>query len=439
MSLRLAAVAPNDYFGPPVGAERCMVVSSHDRNVLRRLAGRVREIAELPEMGPRKERWYRHNALKGQRPMVLCFPEGGWEELLPQTAMECEDANLRGWEWQLRSRVLWWEHIHDDNTLEPFFDINWHVDTGDYGVTIRRTQGANRGSYVWDPPIKDIARDMSKLRPRQFKVDRQATHRAVEKASEIFGDLLPVRIRGSFWWTMGLTQTAIFLMGLEPLMLAPYDDPDGLHALMTFLRDDHLRFIEWTEREGLLTAKNSNDYVGSGGVGYTHELPSQPVAGQNHIRLRDIWGFAESQETVGISPQQFAQFILPYQAPLLEKFGLNCYGCCEPLERRMADIERCVPRLRRVSVAPLSNEEKMAELCAGKYIYSRKPDPAKVCVDFDEQGIRRELRRTLAIAGRQPLELILKDTHTFQNDPSRVTRWVRITLEEVDRYISGGG
>jgi len=416
-----------------------MSASPHDREVLRRLAGRVREIAELPEMEPRKQRGYRHNALKGERPMVLCFPEGGWGELLPNAALECEDPCLREWEWNLRAKIYWWQHIHDDNTLEPFFDINWHIELGTYGVEVRFTYGENRGSYIWKPPLENLSRDLSKLRPRPFTVDRQATQRAVQTAGEIFGDVLPVRLRGSFWWTMGLTQTAIFLMGLEPLMLAPYDNPEGLRALMSFLRDDHLRLIEWTEREGLLTAKNSNDYVGSGGVGYTDELPGGPVAGQEHIRLRDLWGFAESQETVGMSPQHFAEFILPYQKPLLEKFGLNCYGCCEPLERRMEDIFRHVPRLRRVSVAPLSNEEKMAELLAGRCVYSRKPDPAKVCVGFDEEGIRRDLRKTLRIVGGQPLEFILKDTPPIENDPSRVTRWVRIAMEEVGRGSGSQG
>jgi len=53
-----------------------------DREVLRSLAGRVREIADLPELQQRKERWYRHHALERGRPLVLCFPEGAWGELI---------------------------------------------------------------------------------------------------------------------------------------------------------------------------------------------------------------------------------------------------------------------------------------------------------------------------------------------------------------------
>ena len=73
-----------------------------------------------------------------------------------------------------------------------------------------------------------------------------------------------------------------------------------------------------------------------------------------------MWGFGESQETVGVSPEMFAEFVLPYQLPILERFGLNCYGCCEPLDKRWEYVKQ-IPRLRRVSVSPWSNRAFMAE------------------------------------------------------------------------------
>src|SRR5690606_13276211 len=116
-------------------------------------------------------------------------------------------------------------------------------------------------------------------------------------------------------------------------------------------------------------------------------------------KLCQRWGFGESQETVGVSGQMFDEFILPYQVPMLERFGLNCYGCCEQLEHRIKYILQRVPRLRRISVAPLANQEKMAEALGGKYIYSRKANPIYVSVDFNEAAIREDLRHTLRVAG----------------------------------------
>ena len=40
------------------------------------------------------------------------------------------------------------------------------------------------------------------------------------------------------------------------------------------------------------------------------------------------------------------------------------------------------------------------------------------------------------VAGDQPLEFIMKDTHTVEHHPERLTRWVQIAYEEIDRYLS---
>ena len=234
------------------------------------------------------------------------------------------------------------------------------------------------------------------------------------------------------FWTMGLTQEIIMLIGLEQLMIAMIDQAQALHRLMAWIRDEHLHMLDWYEREGLLNLNNRNGCVGSGGVAYTDELPQADRQDGGPVRTMDLWGFGESQETVGVSPAMFGEFVFPYQLPLLSRFGLNAYGCCEPVHQRWSYI-RQIPRLRRVSVSPWCDQPRMAELMGGDYIFSRKPNPAHVCVGFNEPAIREDLRGTLAAAGKLPLEIILKDTHTVQNRPDRITRWVRIAREEIDR------
>ena len=70
-----------------------------------------------------------------------------------------------------------------------------------------------------------------------------------------------------------MTWEAIKLIGLEGLMLSMYDNPDGLHRLMALLRDDFIHLLDWCERENLYTLNNENDYIGSGSIGYTTDLP----------------------------------------------------------------------------------------------------------------------------------------------------------------------
>ena len=365
--------------------------------------------------------------------MVLCFPEGAWQELLSPQSIVCAEEPLRGWEYRLRQILYWDRSIRDDAVIEPVFNIRWRVTIGGYGVEIPHHRAEQRGSYVWQAPITDLDRDLDRLHFRELSVDREATMRDMTLADDLFGDLLPPRLRGGYWWTLGMTWGAAKLVGLENLMLLMCDNPEGVHRLMRWLCDEHTHFIEWFEAQRLLTLNNEDDYVGSGGFGYTHALPSDNARSGADVTLGDLWGFGESQETVGISPAMFTEFILPYQARLLDRFGLNCYGCCEPLDKRIDAIMREVPRLRRVSVSPWADLRLMAEKLGERYVFSRKPNPAPVCVGFDERAIRQDLEHTVAVAGHLPLEIILKDTHTVENDPTRLGRWVTLARQAIDK------
>jgi hypothetical protein len=208
------------------------------------------------------------------------------------------------------------------------------------------------------------------------------------------------------------------------------DQPDGLHRVMAFLRDGTLARLDFLEQNHLLSLNNRGTYVGSGGFGWSRELPQPDFSG--NVRAIDCWGFAESQETSTVSPRMFASFILPYQLPILERFGLNCYGCCEPLDNRWEYVEK-IPRLRRVSVSPWAKLERMAERLGPRYILSLKPNPADLAAEnMDEERIRAGLRASIITAKTQNcrLEIIMKDNHTIANDPARVIRWVQIAKEE---------
>lgn len=408
-------------------------IGEKDKLILRRLAQKVREIAENTQNLEKKRLWHKHNSLNSERPMVLASPEGSWGELVTDDDLECEDSLMRNWEYSLRQRIYTGDVLKDDQPEEPWFNIGWVINKGNYGLKVNRTHGENRGSYVWEHPIKDIDKDFCKLQFRQPVVDRKQTLDMVGIAAEIFGHILPARIRGTHWWTMGLTADIIELIGLENLMLYMYDDPEGLHRLMSWMRDEHIHFIEWLEKEGLLADMNENDYTGSGGVGYTQELPQKDRMEGAPVRLKDMWGFSESQETVGVSPAMFGEFIFPYQLPILERFGLNCYGCCEPVDKRLDYIMR-IPNLRRLSVSPWANQHIVSERLGRSCIFSRKPNPAQICVSFNEEEIRKDIMYTLEAAGSTNLEIIMKDTHTVQNQPWRISRWVEIAREEIGKY-----
>ena len=407
-----------------------------ERDCLRRLADRKQHLAETPENRDRLARWQAFDAEDAPRAMVLFETGGVLDELLPVAALQCRDPWARGQERRLRREIFQFEQVRDDSVIDPAIHFNWRVEKSDYGVATVQHRADNEGrlgARRWDPPIADLDRDFGKLRPRTFRVDRDATQAEEERLRACFGDILPVERRGSFWWTMGMTIVAIDLIGLERLMLAPYDQPDGLHRLMRFLCDDHLAFARWLEREGLLSLNNGNDYIGSGSRGFTRRLPQPDWRPGQPVRLRDLWVLLESQETVGVGPEQFESFIFPYQRDVAEAFCRCYYGCCEPVHSRMNAIRR-LPGLARVSVSPWADEAAMAAWCGRELVYSRKPNPALISTAvFDEAAIRRDLRQTLETARGCRIELIMKDVHTLNSEPDRAGRWVALAREEIRR------
>jgi hypothetical protein len=409
-----------------------------DLEILRRLAHRQAEISEAPDNIERRRLWLLHNSLRGQRPMLLAETGGVLNEFLAGVEFECQEEWARGLERELRLRILQYERVGDDAVVEPYVNVGWRVDVSDYGLEIKHTRGDSdgaMGSYVWEAPIKNLRTDLDKMHPRTYRVDRQATLDCRAHLEDVLEGILKVRIRcGGFWWSMGMTWVAIQHIGLENLMLFMYDDPEGLHRLMAFLRDDHLAFAQWSQREGLLTPNNENDYIGSGGHGYCDELPLKDCPPAGPARLKDLWVLSESQETVGVGPEFFGEFVFPYQLPIIEKFGLCYYGCCEPLHSRWEILKR-IPNLRTLSISPWCDEQKMAAALGRRYVYARKPNPAQISTPrWDEDAIRADIRRTLTVAKGCEIEFAMKDVHTLANQPHRLGRWVRIARDVIDEF-----
>lgn len=408
--------------------------SSSDREILRRWAATVAELSRQPIEETKKRLWYRHNALEPGRPLVFCSPENAWYEIIPDSSIECQHPLARHWEFQLRMTAFSGQHLQDDMVIEGVFNVPHVYTESGWGMDENVIHPEPGGAYRWDAPLKDLD-DLSQLRFPTLNIDWEMQDRHLDLAQETFKDLLSVRRKTSWWWSLGMTWTLAKIRGLETLMWDMIDHPHGLHRLMAFLRDGHLAKIKDLEKNGLLYLNNRGEYVGSGGFGWTDELPG-PGHDGGLVRSMDMWGFCESQETGSVSPGMFEEFVFQYQLPVLELFGLNCYGCCEALDDRWTVIKKA-PRLRRVSVSPWADLGRMAEYLGNDYVYSMKPNPALVALpDFDEELIRSTLRHALEVTQGCVVELIMKDTHTICHQPERLIRWVQIAREEAERIES---
>jgi hypothetical protein len=382
-------------------------------------------------MAETRELWRRHNMLQPVRPVVFCDPENGWNEIITEAQMECRGTLARRWEMDFRKEIFWAEEMGDDKPVEPFFDVPYTVSPDDWGVQVEYHKTDNQGSYIWDAPIQEYDRDLKRLHPPEFEIDWETTNGCLDIAKGLFENVLEVRLKGTWWWTLGLTWTAATLRGLETMFYDFIDHPEEVKELLSIISEGHLRKLDYLEGEGLLSLNNDGTYVGSGGYGFTDELPAADFNGR--VRTRDMWGFTESQETVNVSPEMYEEFIFPYEKPIMDRFGLTCYGCCEPVHPRWHVVKRH-HNLRRVSCSPWADTEKMAANLGDRYIYSMKAAPATIAEpEPGWESIERDLREKLEITRGCRLEIIMKDNHTIGKRPENVMEWCRIARDAADR------
>jgi hypothetical protein len=411
-----------------------LFVSSHDRGVLRALAEQVAAIAARTSMAECRELWAAHNMLGSTRPLVFCDPENGWNEVITSDQLASQGKLARGWEMGLRKEIFWGDRMGDDKPVEPFFDVPYTVGPDDWGLGAIFYQTQATGSYVWDAPIRDYDSDLPRLHSPPVEIDWGTTNGCLAIANDVLGDLLSVRLKGSWWWSLGLTWTAATLRGLQNILLDFIDQPDGLKELLAIISRGHLDKLRFLEANGLLSLNNDGTYVGSGGFGYTDELPASDFVGT--VRCRDMWGFTESQETVSVSPAMYEEFVFPYEKPIMDRFGLTCYGCCEPLDSRWHVVKRH-HGLRRVSCSPWCDLRKMASLAEDQYILSVKAHPGAVAgAKINGEAIRHDIRTILDQTRGCVVEIIMKDNHTIGGRPENVTEWCEIAKHESKRFSS---
>lgn len=414
------------------GIKTDFLFTPEEKRILRHLATDLAEIAARPEEQRKLKLWTAHNDLATDEPVLFCDPENGWNEIILQNQLECSDPLARVWEMQLRKEIFWALEMKDDKVIEPFFNVPYSYTDSGWGLKEKKIGGQDGGSYTWEPPIHEWEHDFPQLRFPELNVDHATTERGLSLANEIFSPILPVRLRGIWWWTLGMTWDFISLRGLENFMMDLYDNPDWVHKAMAFMRDGILAKLDFLESNGLLALNTGGAYVGSGGFGWTDQLPDEGYDPYK-VRTKDMWGFAESQETVGVAPDMFAEFVLPYQIPILERFGLNCYGCCEPIDVRWNHVKR-IPRLRRVSASPWADRKRIREQLGKDYIISLKPSPTPLAQpNLDEELVRSQLRADLEDTKGGIVEIIMKDNHTLGGNPRHATRWVELAREEITR------
>ena len=404
---------------------------------LRELAKKQLEYSELPVMEERTRHWYANNDLKGEKPIIVIEHGPFREELFPE--IFCESEAAVAVEKELLANIVNFELINDDKVVPSYFPINRkiHMKELDQDRVVHRAADAKGRElgYSFEHPIKDLKKDFGKLKKSVYSYDEKGTNEHQAFAQDLLGDILDVKItNNSLLWFMSFTARAVNLMGLERLMYSIPDYPDETKKFFDFILKDSFDYIDWQEKNGLLILDNGNTRAGAGSYGFTDELPTEEFHKTGNITTKDIWGNMNSQESVGLSPAMYEEFIFPIFKMAAERFGMVYYGCCEPVHEIWESCISTLENLRKVSISPWCDEDYMGEALRGSdIIYSRKPSPNFLGVgSFDEDAFTEYMEKTMIAARGCHAEIIFRDIYTLTDDITKAGKAVKIVRRLIE-------
>ena len=417
------------------------MISNKDKDIIRRLAFRQMEQAKTEKNLMLIKEWKEHKNFNGKKPMI-CLEMWGFQDEMILPLLRCEGEEARGIEYRLYNNFLNAELFYDDTPVPDYFPIRWHtrfIPFGHKRVTKHAENSAgNTLGYMFIYPIEDLEKDYHKLSETEYGVDKESSLKEEEQLNGLFGDILPIR-RVMDCLVSVPTQDIVCMMSMENMLLFMYDYPDLFHEMMRRLSDDYISYFKWLEKDSLLSKPADCEQLYQGSFNFADELPSA-LPETRPVRTNEVWGYMDSQESAGISPKMFGDFIFPYYKRIAECFGPLSYACCEPVHAIWDDYLSKLNNIRKLSISPWCDEEFMGDRLRGRRIvYHRKPNSNYLGFgdNLDEEALKEHIKTTLKFAKGCTLEITQRDVYTINNDIPKARRFIEVIRECVDTYWQG--
>lgn len=405
-----------------------------DVKILRELAKKVAEAAALEFNAETIAMWKRLNALKPVRPMIM-LDQLPWNELndTGELTLHCEDEFLKSIECDLRQQLYKFNHFRGDMVMPDYVAVPKLVHVQPELCPVESTLATDSANSVVAHAYTDVIPDekaLDMIPMPVVTVDETGNRKRLEIAGSIFDGILSPRLVGPAWgYSMygGMWDQITMLRGAEKVLYDVIDRPEFSHKVIAKFVKMANSVVDQYEALGLFDV--GAPLVHCSGA-YTDELPSKQYDGKN-AKARDVWIFGLAQVFSTVSPEMHDEFEIEPIKPLLERFGLVYYGCCDPMDRKI-DIVRKIKNVRKISMSPWADAERGASQMADDFVFSAKPNPAFVATDhFDEALVRKELKHIIATCRKYktPCELIFKDISTVKYQPQRLTIWEQIAKE----------
>ncbi len=409
-----------------------------DVEVLRRLGAKKAEIASLDVQKEKARLWQKLNDKKKTRSM-LWINEIPWHEMNfnDELTCRCESRWAVEIETKLRREIYQWNYMPCDMVVNGWIDCPLIIDDPRFGIdedveTVGTDPESSIVSRHFNPQINE-PEDIEKIKMPTVTYHDKQTQENYECMSRIFEGILAVRKMGlnTMWFTPW--DNLIRWWGIEQAMMDMVLRPEMVHAAVDRVVANCLHRIEQYEKLGLLTIDNTNHRVGSGGYAYTSQLPSGEPDWKP-AKTNQLWGCSNAQIFSEVSPEMHWEFAVKHDLPWLEKWGMNYYGCCEPLDKKM-DVIRKIPNLRKISMSPWINIDNAVSEVGTDYVFSYKPNPALVAeTDWEPQALEKELDSIFERLADCRAEVILKDISTVRYQPQRLWQYAETAMRLAEKY-----
>lgn len=180
-----------------------MGMSNKERHILKELAREYAEVAALDIQQENMIRMRDNNDLKPGRPPVL-IAEIPWHEMDIDNQLKniCTHQFAKNMETFFRRKLFQWKYFPGDMVVEAFYPINKTSYSTGYGMEVKENLATTDVSnhIVSHEYIDQLSTDddLEKLHCPVITRDEEADKRNIELAQEVLGDILPVKLRGSY-------------------------------------------------------------------------------------------------------------------------------------------------------------------------------------------------------------------------------------------------
>lgn len=423
----------------PVPVAEGIVLSEKEKEILRRLGEETARIAALPVHKEKAELWRKLNDLDSVRPMVW-INEIPWHEMNvnDELTLQCEGGWARALEDRLRKTLYQWRHMPGDMVVNDFIECPLVTHSTSFGITenvdIAKTdEHSDIVSRHFKIQIRE-PEDIGKIAIPIITHNEKATESSYQAMCNIFDGIIPVRKMGQthIWFTPW--DYLIRWWGVEEAMMDLVMRPEMVHAAYDRMVEAWMKELDQFVEQNLLSLDCNNTRIGSGGYGYVSSLPGEDFD-PGRVKPHNMWGCSNAQIFSSVSPEMHWEFAIEHDLKWLERWGLTYYGCCEPIDRKVHLLRR-IPNLRKISVSPWCNSERVINEIGTDYVMSRKPSPAVFAEttwapDKAESELRDFMEKT---EGKGHVELIMKDISTIKYQPWKLWEWEKLAMKVAEEY-----